>query len=133
MFWPLLLYLRARACARAGKPEQGLGFIDRGIELAAGAGTLPSLLYVMKGELLLALPDADAGEAAGWLQRGYDGAFEFGARMHRLRAAIGLCRAELALDGAKHATELLRATYAEFTEGHETPDLTEAAALLQAT
>jgi predicted ATPase/class 3 adenylate cyclase len=125
VFWPLILYLRARACARAGKPEAGLEFIDQAIELSGGA----PLDFAMKGELLLNL--GDTGEAVGFFQRGYDGAVLSGARMPQLRAAIGLCRAERARGNGDEATEMLRATYAEFTEGFGTPDLMEAAALLE--
>ena len=131
VFWPLLLYVRARACLRARRPAEGLDFIDQAIELTGGAGTQAPLLYAMKGELLLGLPGADAGEAVGWLQRGYDGAAELGARMPQLRAALGLCRAQRARGSDEVARKLLRATYAEFTEGFATPDLTEAAALLE--
>ena len=31
VFWPLLLYVRARACMRAGRPAEGLDFIDQAI------------------------------------------------------------------------------------------------------
>ena len=75
----------------------------------------------MKGELLLGLPGADAGEAVGWLQRGYDGAAELGARMPQLRAALGLCRAQRERGSEGVARKLLRATYAEFTEDSRLP------------
>ena len=41
VFWPLLLYVRARACARAGRPAEGLDFIDEAIEISGGAGHPP--------------------------------------------------------------------------------------------
>ena len=111
MFWPLLLYVRARACARAARPAEGLGFIDQAIELAGGAETLPPLLYAMKGEVLLALPGADPAEAEECFQRAYDGAPQVGARMAQLRAAVGLCRAragrgggEVTADPAAHSS-----------------------------
>jgi predicted ATPase/class 3 adenylate cyclase len=128
VFWPLLLYVRARACARAETPAEGLGFIDQAIELSGGAGTLPPLLYAMKGELLLG--QGDAGGAESWYRRGFEHASEMGTRTPQLRAAVGLYRAESERGGGEVARELLRATYAEFTEGFTTPDLTEAAALL---
>ena len=53
VFWPLLLYVRARAFARAGRPAEGLDFIDEAIELSGGAGPLPPLFFAMKGDLLL--------------------------------------------------------------------------------
>jgi predicted ATPase len=49
VFWPLLLYVRARACARARRPVEGLDFIDQAIEISGGAGTLPPLFFSMKG------------------------------------------------------------------------------------
>jgi predicted ATPase/class 3 adenylate cyclase len=131
VFWPLLLYVRARACARGGRPAEGINFIDQAIELSGGAGLPPPLLYTMKGELLLGLPGADAGEATRWFKRGHDGAAQLGARMPQLRAALGLCRVERARGNADTARRLLRATYAEFTEGFATPDLAEAAVLLE--
>ena len=73
----------------------------------------------------------DAAAAETWFRKGYDQAAELGARLPQLRAAVGLCRAERARGDGEHATELLRATYAEFSEGFATPDLMEAAALLE--
>jgi predicted ATPase/class 3 adenylate cyclase len=131
VFWPLVLYVRARACAQAGRPVEGLDFIDQAIELSGGAGTLPPLLYAMKGELLLGVPEADAGEAVRWFQRGYDDAAEQRARLPQLRAAVGLCRVQRGRGSGEVARELLRATYAEFTEGFATPDLIQAATLLE--
>jgi predicted ATPase len=124
VFWPLLLYVRAGAAARAGTPAEGLDFIDEAIEVAGEVGTLRPEFFRQKGELLLALPDR--GDGTEWLQRAYDVSGELGARMSQLRAAIGLCRSQ----GAGGDAEPLRATYATFTEGFATPDLTEAAELL---
>jgi predicted ATPase len=130
VFWPLLLYVRARACGRAGRSAEALDFIDQAIDLSGGAGTLPPIFYVMKGDLLLAQDDAAGAES--WYRQGFDHAAEEGTRTLRLRAAVGLCRAQKR-EGGGAARELLRATYAEFTEGFATPDLVEAAALLEAT
>jgi hypothetical protein len=129
VFWPLLLYVRARACGRAGRVADGLAFIEQAIEIAGDAGTLPPLLHAMKGELLLA--GGDPAAAASWYRRGFDRATEVGIRTPALRAAVGLVRAHQ--NGGDEARELLRTTYAEFTEGFETPDLREAAALLEGT
>ena len=126
VFWPLLLYVRARACTRAGRPAEALDFIDGAIEVSGGAGTLPPLFYAMKGEVLLALPEGDSAAAETWFQRAFDDAAELGARMPQLRAAIGLCRVR-----PEHGKELLRATHATFTEGFTTPDLVEAAGILE--
>ena len=47
--------------------------------------------------------------------------------MPQLRAAVGLCRVQ-----RRSTAELLRGTYATFTEGFTTPDLAAAAAALDA-
>jgi predicted ATPase/class 3 adenylate cyclase len=123
VFWPLLLYVRAGAAARAGSPAEGLDFIDEAIEVAGEVGTLRPEFYRQKGELLLALPDR--GDGTEWLQRAFDTAAGLDARMSQLRAAIELCRAD-----RERGIEQLRSTYETFTEGFDTPDLSEAAELL---
>ena len=40
VFWPLLLYVRARAFARAKRPAEALDFIDQAIELSGGSALL---------------------------------------------------------------------------------------------
>ena len=57
VFWPLLMFVRARACARAGRPAEGLEFIDQSLGISRCAGILPPLFFAMKGDLLLALPE----------------------------------------------------------------------------
>jgi hypothetical protein len=117
--------LRARAFGRAGRPADGLGSIEQAIEISGG----DPLLYVMKGDLLVAQDDAVGAE--DWYRRGFDDAAEAGTRMPKLRAAVGLCRARRERGGGEEARKMLRATYAEFTEGFSTPDLLAAAALLE--
>ena len=124
VFWPLLMFVRARACARGNKPAEGLEFIDQALGIAGDAGILPPLFHAMKGELLLVLPER--GDAAESFRRGFDGAAEVGARMPQLRNAAGLCRAR----PTDENRELLRGIHATFTEGFATPDLVEAAAVL---
>jgi predicted ATPase/class 3 adenylate cyclase len=125
VFWPLLLYVRARAFARARRPAEGLEMIDQAIELSGG----DPLAFVMKGDLLMIQDDAAGAES--WFRRAFDEAAEAGTRMPQLRAAVGLFRLERARREADGAAELLRSTYADFTEGFETPDLIEANALLE--
>ena len=133
VFWPLLLFVRAGAFARLGKPAEGLPLIEEAIEIAdEGAGlTLAPEFYLLKGELLLALPDASATDGEAWILRAYEVAAELDARMPQLRCAIELCRSQLERGGAEQGTELLHAVYGKFTEGFESPDLIDAAELLQ--
>ena len=56
MFWPLLLSVQAGAYARSGRPTDGLGFIEEAIEIAGSGLTLVPEFYLLKGDLLLALP-----------------------------------------------------------------------------
>ena len=130
VFWPLILFVRAGACARAERPAEGLGLIEEAIEIAgatAGLTLLPEISS-LKGRLLLLLPEADETGAERSYQRAFEGAGEIDARMMQLRAAIGLCTPQLKRDGAQ---DQLRAVYATFTEGFTTPDLIQAQEVLE--
>jgi hypothetical protein len=133
VFWPLILFVRAGACARSGRPSEGLGMVEDAIEIAGeGSGlTLLPEFYLLKGNLLLALPEANGSSAGSWLSRAFDVAGGLDARMPQLRAATGLCRSQLEQGPAEQASERLSATYATFTEGFTTPDLIDAAELLE--
>jgi predicted ATPase/class 3 adenylate cyclase len=133
VFWPLILFVRAGACAQSGRPAEGLDLIEEAIEIAdQGSGlTLLPELYSLKGDLLLLLPDAKTPGAESWFHRAFDLAGDLDARMMQLRAAIGLCRSQRKRGDAQHGRELLSVAYATFTEGLTTPDLTNAANLLE--
>jgi hypothetical protein len=132
IFWPLLLFVRAGACARAGRPAEGLDLIEEALEIAGqGSGlTLLPEFYVLKGDLLLLLPESDGSVAESWFQRAFDVARELDARMPQLRAAIGLYRAQREPGGMERARGLLSGVHATFTEGFTTPDLIDARNLL---
>ena len=119
VFWPLLLYVRARACGRAGRSAEGLEFIEQALAIGGEEGALATLFIEMKGQLL-----GPAG--ADWYRRGFVAAAAIGARSPQLRAAVGLYRAQR----TDEHEELVRSTYATFTEGFETPDLLAARELL---
>jgi predicted ATPase/class 3 adenylate cyclase len=132
VFWPLLLFVRAGACGQSGRPGEGLSLVEKAIEIAdATAGlTLVPELYLLKGDLLLALRSASGNDGAdAWFLRAFDVARKLDARMPQLRAAIGLCRARRDGGDTDAASRVLRATYATFTEGFTLPDLLEAVEL----
>ncbi|HEV8597604.1 MAG TPA: NB-ARC domain-containing protein [Candidatus Dormibacteraeota bacterium] len=133
VFWPLILFVRAGACARSGRPAEGLGLIDAAIEIAAqGSGlTLLPEFYSLKADLMLAVSEANGSGAEDWFLRAFNAAQELDARMPQLRAAIGLCRSQRGRGDRQHAGELLSATYTTFTEGFTTPDLIDAGDLLK--
>jgi hypothetical protein len=132
VFWPLILFMRAGACAQSRRPDEGLGFLEEAIEIAnQGSGmTLLPEFYSLKGDLLLLLHDRSDDDAETWFQRSFDVARDLDARMMQLRAAIGLCRAQQKRGDARHGSELLSAVHATFTEGFTAPDLIVAANLL---
>jgi predicted ATPase/class 3 adenylate cyclase len=132
VFWPLLLFVQAGACARSGRPSEGVGLIEEAIEIAdQGSGlTLLPEFQLLKGYLLLAQPDANSDGGEHWFLRAFEAAGKSDARMPQLRAAIGLHRSQRERGDAKQGSGLLDATYATFTEGFTTPDLIDAAQLL---
>jgi hypothetical protein len=124
---------RAGSCARSGRPSEGVGLIEEAIEIADGLSglTLVPEFYLLKGELLLALPEPDSSSAESWLLRAFERAGEINARMPQLRAAIGLCRLQPERGDAGRGAGHLNDVYTTFTEGFTIPDLIDAAELLQ--
>src|SRR6266508_4477913 len=57
VFWPLLLSVRAGALARSGRPRDALDLIEEAIEIAGHGRLLIAEFCVLKGDLLLALPE----------------------------------------------------------------------------
>jgi predicted ATPase/class 3 adenylate cyclase len=133
VFWPLLLTIEARAFARAGRPADGLARIDEALEIAAhGSGvTLMPEFHLVKGDLLLALPEESGADAEPWFKSALDIAHDLDARMPELRAAIRLCRLWRDRGNAEDGGGVLRAVYETFTEGFATVDLIEARELLK--
>jgi tetratricopeptide (TPR) repeat protein len=131
VFWPLLLYVRADACARAGRLDEGLRWIDEVIEIMGPRNTMSPEFYLTKADLLLAGEEAHRADAEEWFRRAYRHAEEFDARMSQLRAALGLYRADPTRRDAESGYDLLRAIFPTFREGLDTPDLIEAATVLR--
>jgi predicted ATPase len=132
VFWPLLLFIQAGACAMAGKPEEGLALLDEAMELAAhnyGTG-LSSDFCRSKGELLVAISPDNAAEAERWFRQALETAQQGGARMLELRAALSLARLLRGGGQAEESRRALSDAYAKLTEGFTTADLREARALL---
>jgi hypothetical protein len=132
IFWQLLLFLQAGAHAQAGKPAGGLVLIDEALQMAnRGPGTLLPEFCLLKGDLLLALPQTNTADAEPWFQRAFDIAQDLGERMPQLRASVRLCRIRQNTDQEAEAARTLGAVYDTFSEGFTTADLYEAADLLQ--
>lgn len=129
VFWPLLLSLRARGFALAGRPEEGVSLMTQAIEwFGDPTNVFYPELPLLKGDLLLAASGAEAAEP--WFRSAFDVAGETGARMTQLRAATRLTRLWRATGRRPDGTDLLRDIYETFTEGFDAPDLMEARAVL---
>jgi predicted ATPase len=131
VFWPLLLYVQAAAYARSGKPADGLAMIEDAIEIAGSKLPLLPEFYVLKGDLLLVVPNAGGSAAEPWFHRAFTMAENLDARMSQLRAAVRLCRLSRDQDQAGEVSTPLRAIYETFTEGFATADLQEARDVLE--
>jgi predicted ATPase/class 3 adenylate cyclase len=128
VFWPLLLSVRAGSFALGGRPGDGLPLIDEAIEMTGEGNVLYPEFALLKGDLLVALADADGAEPL--YQSASDVAEDFGVRMPQLRAATRLTRLWQAAGERPQRTDLLRGIYQTFAEGFDTLDLVEARAVL---
>ncbi len=132
VFWPLLRSLQAEVCRLAGKPEQGLAYLDEVMAIPAqGYGKVLTVDALRtKGDLLLALQPGNEPKAELWYLLALETAQEFSATMLELRSALSLARLWQNTENREQGRQLLGKAYAKFTEGFETPDLIEARQLL---
>ncbi|HYF11472.1 MAG TPA: adenylate/guanylate cyclase domain-containing protein [Actinomycetota bacterium] len=130
IFWPLILWLRARTLAYLGRPEDGLDAIDSALTFVQGPGrpdVLAAQFPAVRADLLAAVGDASG--AAATYRHAIDIAHQAGARMSELQATIGL--AKVTDGGERHAAlEQLARVYAGFTEGLDAPDVVAAREML---
>lgn len=121
----------AEQCLRAGLPDEALAAVNEGLALSAATGQrmLDAELLRLRGEILLVRGDGP-GEAETCFLRALEIAGRQGARILELRAAVSLARLRARQGRKPEARALLGPLYEAFTEGLETPDLREAAALL---
>jgi predicted ATPase/class 3 adenylate cyclase len=132
LFSPHFLALLADAHWRAGQAAAGLSLLADALDRVVKGGPrwIEPELHRLKGELLLALPEADTTEAEACFRHALAVAREHGARMLELRTAMSLARLWRDIDRTGEARELLAPVYEWFIEGFDTPDLKEAEALL---
>ncbi len=130
---PLFLLLHARALTLAGKTAEALGLITTALQIASTMGTywFEAELHRVKGELLLALDKANAGEAQTCFERALAVAHKQGAKALELRACISMVRLARQHGESGTATAQCAALYEWFTEGLNTVELTEARELLR--
>ena len=122
----------AEAHRGAGRLEEALESVNEALEHAARGPDrfYDAELHRLRAELLLARGPGSAEAAEADLWRALDIAREQQARSLELRTAVSLGRLLGAHRRHAEARALVRDVYGGFTEGLQTPDLREAAALL---
>jgi predicted ATPase len=131
MHWTVLL---AEAYLAAGQIDQGLGVLDEAQSGQAGERYYEAELHRMRGELHLARAGSDARAAADagrCFEQALDVARSQGATSLELRAAMSLNRVRRQQGRKEDARNVLARVYGGFSEGFDTADLQQAAALLK--
>ena len=126
--------LFAEAYRAAGQIEQGLSALDEAQIKQSGERYYEPELHRLRGELLLARAGSDAralADGARCLQQALDAARAQGARSLELRAAMSLSRVWRQQGRKEDARNVLAGVYSRFSEGFDTADLQEAAALMK--
>jgi predicted ATPase len=124
--------LLAEACGKAGRPEEGLLAVAKALARGAKTGAVyyQAELHRLEGELRLDRDPADALAAEASFRRAIEIARRQQAKSWELRAATSLARPRREQGRRAEARELLAPVYGWFTEGFDTADLKDAAALL---
>jgi hypothetical protein len=110
-----------------------LAAADRALAMGGAAQLWEAEVRRLRAEFLAAL-GAPVGDIEAELARALQAARRQGARLFELRTAASLLRRRLERGdgpGASEARDLLAAAVARFSEAQDTPDLREAAALLE--
>ena len=129
---PVFFHHLAEAYLSIGRTEDGLAAIADGLVQSQNSGDrrVDAELHRVRGELLLAAPRPDTGQAESCFLRSLDIARTQAAKSLELRAATSLARLWGAQGKIRQGYDLVAPLYAWFTEGFGTRDLIEAKALL---
>jgi predicted ATPase len=129
---PYFLGLLAEAHGRGGQAAAGLRLATDALDRVERTGVrwIEAELHRLRGEMLLALPEADQPEVETCFVRALTVAREQDARLWELRAATSLARLWRDQGRRAEAHDLLAQNHDWFTEGFDTPDLQDAKALL---
>jgi predicted ATPase len=128
-----MLPLLAEACARAGRPEEGLEVLAEALEFADATSEtfLQAEMHRLKGELLLQHDPTAAPDVEACFHQALEVARRQEARSLELRAAMSLARLWGKQGKTQAAEQLLAPVYAAFTEGFQTHDLQAAREVLE--
>jgi class 3 adenylate cyclase/predicted ATPase len=127
---PYYLGLMAEAHRRANRIADGISLLNQGLELVERTDErwYEAELYRLMAEALIARSDRD--DAERWLCRALQTAQKQGSRLWELRAGTSMARLWRDQGKRSDARDLLAPIHRRFTEGFDTPELKEAAALL---
>jgi predicted ATPase len=129
----MLLGTLAEALGAAGRPEEGREVLTQALEAVQCTEErfYEAELHRLQGELLLQCPGADMQQVEAHFQRAVRMARRQQAKSLELRAAASLARHWRQQGKRDAATALLEPVVHWFTEGYDSPDLRDAAALLE--
>jgi class 3 adenylate cyclase/predicted ATPase len=130
--WPHFLAMLAEAHETVDQPGDGLKLLAEARAAASktGEGFWDAEMYRLYGELSLQVAGMGTGRAEESFLKAIDIARRQQAKSLELRAVMSLGRLWKRQGKPREARQMLSAIYAWFTEGHDTPDLREAKALL---
>jgi predicted ATPase len=123
----------ANAHLGCGQIAEGLAAVNEGLALVERNEEHwgEAELHRLKGELFLQRAPDDWEPAQACFERAIEVSVQQSARSYELRAAISLARLWQRLGRRADARGCVGARYEQFSEGLDTPDLREAASLLQ--
>jgi predicted ATPase len=121
----------AEAQAKAGRPEEGLATLGEALQIVEETDEhhWEAELYRLRAEILFRM--GDEAQAGASLNKALEVARRQNAKSWELRAATNLAHLWVAQGKPDQARQLLAGICSWFTEGLDTPDLTEARTLLQ--
>ncbi|MBD3673292.1 MAG: protein kinase [Planctomycetaceae bacterium] len=122
-----------QAYLTAGRLEDAQKALERGLELVEKneERCQEAELYRMKGGLILAQSSDETADAEACFQRSLEIAKQQQARAWELRTTVSLARLWKSQGLQSKALEILLEVYSTWTQDSPTPDLTEAASLLE--
>jgi class 3 adenylate cyclase/predicted ATPase len=131
--FPLYYEMFAEVCERAGRHDEGLDAVRKGLARAERTRIVywNAELHRRRGELMLAAGGAPAAVAACY-ERALSDARGQGALFLELRAAASLARLHRDEGRGNDRVAHLRAAYAGIPRGFDTPELRDARAMLAA-
>ena len=132
LWTPVNLSYLARAYAALGKFDDAWRCIGEAMTAMAIAKETwwEAEVHRIAGEIAWKSPEPDVPKAQAYFERALAVARQQQAKSFELRASVSLARLWRSQGKVLQARELLAPVYGWFTEGFDTPDLTEANALL---